>query len=512
MTWREWAAVLGAALGAFIAILDIQITNASLREIQGSLGLDMSEGGWISTSYLIAEIIVIPLTGFLSEVFGIRYYVIGNCSLFILASILCGLSWNLTSMISFRVFQGFTGGTLIPMAFQIMLLFMPKDKKPIGMAIFGLTATLAPTLGPSLGGWLTDNYGWRFNFFINIAPGLILIWAIRYGVPKEILDLKRLKRMDFAGALTLALGLGALTYVLEDGAKSQWFEDEVIRVGTLLAICSLSAFLAIQLLKKEPLLNLKILLNRNFAISTLITMLTSGALYGGIYSLSIYLGQLQGYTASGIGKVMMWVGIPQIFIMPLLPFLMKKVDLRVLAAFGMVLFAVSNVLNSSLDINYSGDQFKFALFLRALGQPLFLIPLTQIGMSMISAEDSGSASAIFNMTRNLGGSVGIALAGTCIVSRQSLHLNHFMEFLSTSSTKVTSALQMLELGFRQKGLDLFAAQRGAQRVLIGIAQRDSFIMAFGDIFTLLAVGSLISTVLIFGLKKVAESPHMDMME
>ena len=415
MTWREWMAVLGAALGAFMAILDIQITNASLREIQGSLGLDMSEGGWISTAYLIAEIIVIPLTGFLSEVFGMRRYIIVNCGLFIVASLLCGLSWNLHSMIVFRVFQGLVGGTLIPMAFQVMLLFMPKDKKPLGMAIFGFTATMAPTLGPSLGGWLTDNYGWRLNFFINVLPGLLMIAAIRYGIPTEPMNLKKLKKMDLLGTLTLILGLGSLTYILEDGAKVQWFDDPTIQIMTLVSVSALSIFLAAQILKKEPLLKLKLLLNHNFAIAAFITMIAGAALYGGIYALSLYLGQLQNYSATDVGSVMMWVGIPQLFVMPLLPFLMRRVDLRVLAGIGMLLFAASNFLNAHLDMDYGGDQFKFSLLIRALGQPLFMIPLSTIGMALISHEDTGDASSIFNMLRNLGGSIGIAIAGTFVI-------------------------------------------------------------------------------------------------
>lgn len=507
MTWREWAAVLGAALGAFMAILDIQITNASLREIQGSIGLDLSEGGWISTAYLIAEIVVIPMTGFLSEIFGIRLYLIWNAALFIVASILCGLAWNLPSIIAFRVFQGFVGGTLIPMSFQIMLLFMPKDKKPIGMALFGLTATLAPTLGPSLGGFLTDHYGWRLNFFINIVPGILLILAVRYGIPREKLDLERLKKMDVLGVISLVFGLGSLTYVLEEGAKVQWFEDREIQVGTLVALGALSVFLVDQLLRKDPLLKLKLLANRNFAIATLITSLSAVALYGGIYSLSIYLGQLHGYTATEIGSVMMWVGIPQLLIMPMMPALMKRVDLRILAGLGMLLFSLSNYLNSHLDFGYSGEQFRFSLFIRAIGQPLFLIPLSTIGVALVSPEESGDASSLFNMARNLGGSVGIALAGTFLVSRQAMHFDHMIERVLASDTRTGQALKMMELGLRQKGLDPVAAQMGSNKILVGLAQRDSFVQAFGDIFTILGFGTLLCVVLIFLLKGVENAGH-----
>ena len=191
------------------------------------------------------------MTGFLSEVFGIRRYIIYNTVLFILASILCGFAWNLNSMVAFRIFQGFVGGTLIPMAFQVMLLFMPQEKKAVGMAIFGITATLAPTLGPSLGGWLTDSYGWRTNFFINIIPGMIMVVLVRVGIPYGRVNLEKLKKIDLSGMISMAVGLGCLTYVLEEGARVQWFEDTSVKICTLVSIMSLAIFLSIQILKKE---------------------------------------------------------------------------------------------------------------------------------------------------------------------------------------------------------------------------------------------------------------------
>jgi DHA2 family multidrug resistance protein len=502
MTWREWAAVLGAALGAFIAILDIQITNASLREIQGALGLDMIEGGWISTSYLIAEICIIPLTSYFSEVFGLRRYILVNTALFILASVLCGCAWNLTSMIGFRVLQGIFGGTLIPMAFQVMLIFMPQDKRPLGMAIFGLTATLAPTLGPSLGGWLTDTYGWRTIFFINVLPGILMIATIRTGLPTESMILSKLKKIDFGGIITLILGLGCLTYILEDGARLQWFEDRDIQVAFLISLISLSLFVAIQILREHPLLNLRILLDRNFGLTSLITMMAGAAIYGGIYALSMYLSAIQNYTATDIGSIMMWVGIPQLFVMPLLPFLMRRMDLRLLAFIGLVLFAASNYLNSFLDYNYAGEQFRISLIIRAIGQPLFLIPLSTIGIAYVSPKESGNAAAVFNMLRNLGGSIGIALAGTFMISRQTYHYYRYMEHYGTSNPRFNFGLSLMEMKYRQSGVDILQAKSEALKTLVSIAVRDSYIQSFSDIFAFLSLGLALCLILVFFMKKV----------
>ncbi|MGZ3686867.1 MAG: DHA2 family efflux MFS transporter permease subunit [Bdellovibrionota bacterium] len=487
MTPQDWAAVVGMALGAFMAILDIQITNASLREIQGALGLDFAEGGWISTAYLIAEIIVIPLTGFLSKVFGMRRYVLVNCVIFVIASLLCGISWNLSSMIAFRVLQGLSGGILIPMSFQAMLLFMPPQRKAIGLAIFGMTATLAPTLGPSLGGWLTENISWRANFMINLVPGAIMILLISYGMPLAATNFEKLKKMDVLGTLTMALGMGTLTYILEEGSKVQWFEDELIQICTLICIGSMASFMAIQLLRKDPLLNLRLFLDRNFGLSALITMLSAIALYGGIYALSLYLGQIQNYGALQIGQVMMWVGIPQLFVMPMVPWLMKKVDPRILVVAGMGLFAYSNLINSQLNMDFAGEQFRFSLIIRAIGQPLFVIPLSALAMGMIHPGEAGNASSIYNVMRNLGGSIGIAMAGTFLVGRQALHAGQVMAKLGQYDSLTNDRLSMIQTGLMIAGQDSQSARAGATKLLVGIAQREAIIQSFGDVFWVISV-------------------------
>lgn len=342
MTLAEWFAVIGAAIGAFMAILDIQVTNASLREISGALGLDISESGWISTAYLIAEIIVIPLTAFFSDRYGIRRYLLFNAFGFVVASILCGFSNNLTALVICRILQGFTGGTLIPLSFQLILLLMPEKQKPLGMTIFGVTVTLAPTLGPTLGGWLTDVWGWRSIFFINIFPGLLMILLVNKGLTK-VKEVDHVhKKLDPYSLITLIPGLGGLMFFLEEGPKNEWFDSMEIRVAFLMAIIFIPLFVVRQLTAEKPLLNLELFRNRNFAIGTVITTLAGCALFSGIYALSLYLSQIQDYSAPQIGAVLMWVGLPQLLVMPLVPFLIRFIDLRFLAIVGLLTFAYSN--------------------------------------------------------------------------------------------------------------------------------------------------------------------------
>jgi DHA2 family multidrug resistance protein len=502
---RKWLAVIGASLGAFIAILDIQVTNASLREISGSLGLDMSESGWISTAYLIAETIMIPLTGYLSEVFGVRRFITWNCVLFVIASMLCGLSWNLPSLICFRAFQGFVGGALVPMAFQILLVFIPRNMRHISMVIFGLTATLAPTIGPSLGGWITDAFGWRYIFFFNVLPGILMISFIMAGIRPNKINWGLLKNIDILGILSLSIGLGTLTYVLEEGAHEGWFEDRIIQICTLVALVSLTTFLISQLLKKHPILNLYALTERNFLLTSLITMITGAALYGGIFSLSLYLGQIHSYTPSQIGQTVMWIGIPQLFVMPLVPLLMKRINLKFLAAIGLLMFAYSNYINAFMDFNYAGDQVRWSLFIRALGQPLFLIPISTIGMSLVGEHSAGNASAIFNMMRNLGGSMGVSLAGTFLISKQQMHQSSIVESIDSGSSLVQEYVQKIEMAFRSMGYDVVQAKLAAAKTFLTVAIRDSFIESFNDVFFILAIGLFISVILIIILKPVSSS-------
>ncbi len=499
---RKWLAVIGASLGAFIAILDIQVTNASLREISGSLGLDMGETGWISTAYLIAETVMIPLTGYLSEVFGVRRFIMWNCFLFMIASVLCGFSWNLSSLIAFRALQGLVGGALVPMAFQILLVFIPRHMRHVGMVIFGLTATLAPTIGPSLGGWITDEFGWRYIFFFNIVPGALMIFLIGKGLRANRVNWKLLREFDVLGVLSLTLGLGTLTYILEEGARRNWFEDRTIQICTLAFMLCFSAFLISLLLKEKPLLNLNVLKERNFLLTSLITMISGAALYGGIFSISMYLGQIQNYSATQIGKTVMWLGIPQLVIMPLTPWLMRRVNFKILATIGIAFFALSNFLNAFMDVNYSGDQLCFSLFIRAVGQPLFLIPISTVGMLLVSDRDAGNASSIFNMMRNLGGSLGVSLAGTFLVSKQKIHQSAIFEAMDSGSSLIQEGLYKMEVGFRAMGMDLLSAKEAALRALSAVTLRDSFIQSFNDVFFVLGCALVISIALILALKPV----------
>src|ERR1700716_2188976 len=287
-----WIAVIAAMIGSFMEVLNIQITNASLLNIEGGIGTGVDNGSWISTSYLIGEIVVIPLTDFLSRVFSFRRYMLASAALFAAFSVACAFTHDLPSMIAMRGLQGFAGGVLIPMAFTLVLTKLPKTQQPVGLALFALSVTFAPAIGPTIGGYLTENYGWQTIFFVNVVPTAVMVSALYLTLEKTPMQLKLLKEGDWAGIATMAIGLSALQTVLEEGNKDDWFASPFILQLAIVAAVFLHAFLAIELPVQKPLLRLRLLIRRNFGIGVAVNMLVGFALFGTVYILPQFLGQV----------------------------------------------------------------------------------------------------------------------------------------------------------------------------------------------------------------------------
>lgn len=484
---KSWLAVIGSALGAFMAVLDIQITSSSLRDIQGTLGASVEEGSWISSSYLIAEIVTIPLTGWLSQVFGARLYVIVNTILFIIFSLLCGTAQDLPSMIIFRAAQGFTGGTLIPMSFSIILSMLPPSKRPVGLALFSVTAVFAPSIGPAVGGFLTENFGWQSAFYLNLIPGAIMLALLAYSLPKVPMRFDLLKKNDIPGIISMAIGLSCLTYTLEEGQRKDWLGSEIIQTTAVLAIVFMLFFVIRELTAKYPLVNLKLLARRNFGIGSFANTALGVALYGAVYLLPLYLGTIQGYNAWQIGQVMIWSGLPQLAIIPFVPKIMSKVDPRLMLCLGLVLFGVSCLMNSFMDHNYANDQFILSCVIRAFGQPLIMIPLSMLTTAGIEKEQTGSASAMFNMMRNLGGSVGIAIASTLLIQREQFHSFRLTEQLSSTNLGLQQWLTATAQNLQLKGVALDNANAQSLQLLSQKVRTEAYVLAFNDVFLVFAI-------------------------
>ena len=500
--FRSWIAVIGSALGAFMAVLDIQIVNASLPDIQGAIGAGFDDGGWISTSYLVAEIIVIPLSGWLARAFSLRTYLLVNSILFLVFSILCGLAQNLGQMIVLRGLQGFTGGVLIPMAFTIIITMLPKSKQPIGMALFAISATFAPSIGPTIGGFLTQTYSWQYIFYVNALPGALMVGMLWYALDRTPKQLHLLRQGDWPGIATMALGLGSLQTVLEEGNKDDWFGSPFITRLSVIAAVSLTLFLWVELTVKKPLLNLRLVLRRNFGFGMSANFLLGVALYGSVYVLPQYLSRIQGYNSEQIGMVLAWTGLPQLILIPLVTKMMKKIDPRIMIGVGFALFAGSNFLNIFLSPDNSGPQLLIPNIVRAVGQALCFAPLSAVATAGIEPENAGSASALFNMMRNLGGAIGIASLQTFLTKREQFHSNVMNEPVSLLDPATRARIDGLTGYFLSHGLaDPATAAHKAVVAIGGTIRRQAFIMAFSDTFFLLGVALVLALAASLWLKR-----------
>ena len=497
----EWLSVSAGIIGAFMAVLNIQITNSSLLNIEGGIGTGVDNGAWISTAYLIGEIIVIPLTDYLSQVFSFRRYLLVNSALFLTFSVACAFAQNLPEMIAFRALQGFSGGVLIPMAFTLILTKLPRPQQPIGMALFALTATFAPAIGPTIGGYLTENYGWQYIFYINLVPGGAMIAIAFATLERQPMRLSLLKDADWLGILTMTLGLGALQTVLEEGNKDDWFGSPfIVKLATIAAIC-LSAFVVIELIGKKPAVNLRLLANRNFGFGTLANMMLGFGLYGSVFLLPQYLGQVQGFNAEQIGVVMAWTGLPQLPLIPLVPLLMKKLDLRIILIVGLGLFSYSCLMNGYMSSDYSGDQMWAPNVVRAIGQAMVMTPLTSLAMMGIAKEEAGAASGLFNMLRNLGGAFGTALLQTIVTKREQFHSNVIGSAVNMFRQPVRDRIDQLTQSFVAHGADLAEAQHQAAIAIGRIVRKQALIMGFADAFIILGIVLAVAAAFVLLTKK-----------
>ena len=497
---RHWIALIGGLIGAFMAILDIQITNSSLKDIQGALSATLDESSWISTSYLVAEMIAIPLSGWLSMALGKRRYLTWTTVIFTLSSLLCSISWNMTSMITFRALQGFSGGALIPLAFSLVVQLLPVHKRAIGMAMFGVTATFAPSIGPTLGGWLTENLSWHYIFYINIPPAILLITMVRYGLDDEPLNIQSLLKADWVGIVTMALGLGCLEVVLEDGNREEWFNSDFIVTLATISAVSLVYFVINELQHKKPLVNLRLLKNGQFAMSCLAYLILGMALLGSIYVLPLYLTQIQHYNAMEIGEVLMWMGFPQLLIFPLVPKLTNIIKPKYLVTFGFVMFGLSCYVNTHMSIDFGGQQLIFSMLLRAIGSPFIMVPLSLVAMQGISKADTPDASTLTNVMRNLGGAFSIAIIATMLDNKTREHLAHIKESVPSVSSNAWQQLLQQSSYFVQAGSDANTAMVQAQASLVATMQRDAAIMAYNDAFLMMSAFLAMAAVIMLSSK------------
>ncbi|PYD48605.1 MDR family MFS transporter [Novacetimonas pomaceti] len=502
--FKTWVAVCGACLGAFLAILNIQIVSSSLADIQGAIGAGIDDGGWITTSYLVAEIIVIPISGWLARVFSLRYYLLTNIALFLIFTVGCAFTSNLGEMIVVRALQGFSGGVLIPLAFSIIMTRLPPSKHPTGLAIYSVSAVFAPAIGPVIGGYCNENFGWQAVFMVNVLPGLLMFGLLWFSLDSDPPQLKLLRQGDWSGILFMAVGLGCLETFLEEGEKDDWFGSTFIARLAIISTVSLLAFLVLQLVKKNHLLEIRLLLRRNFSLATIANFVFGFSMFGWIFVVPLYLARLQGYNAQQIGGVLIWIGLPQLAILPFIPKLMKYVDSRRIVGVGFTLFIGGSLLALNFSDDFSGPQFIWSSVVRALGQSLVMAPLSAIAIAGIEREYAPSASALFNMIRNLGGAIGIAALQTFLTIREQYHSDIITSQVSLLNSETRRRLAILQDRFMAHGVTDTALAHHEAVVAIGrIVRRQASMLAYSDTIIFQSVLLGIGLLSVLGLKKAA---------
>ncbi|ARB31082.1 multidrug efflux MFS transporter [Pseudomonas tolaasii] len=478
---RTWVAVVGAALGAFLAILNIQIVSSSLSDIQGAIGAGSDEGGWITTAYLVAEIIVIPMSGWLARVFSTRTYLLTNTVLFLILTVACAFTKNLGQMIVVRAMQGFAGGVLIPLAFSIIMTRLPPSKHAIGLSIYSVSAIFAPSIGPVIGGYFNQTFGWQAIFYVNLLPGSIMLGLLWFALDAEPRQLHLLRKGDWWGILSIAIGLGCLETVLEEGEKDDWFGSPFIVRLSVIAAVALSVFVCVQLRRQQPLLQLRLLARRNFGLGTLANFFFGLSMYTWVYILPLYLARIHGYNSEQVGYVLIWIGIPQLLMLPLVPALMRRFDPRKLVAVGYLILIGGSLLATNLSMSFAGPQFIASSLIRALGQVLVMTPLSAIAVAGIEREHAGSAAALFNMTRNLGGAIGIAVLQTFMSNSGKYHSDVITPQVSLLNDATRQRLDPLTQWFLSRGVSDPEFARHQAIVDVGrLIRREASILAFSD--------------------------------
>jgi DHA2 family multidrug resistance protein len=494
------------AVGMFMALLDIQIVASSLVEIQGGLAATSAEISGIQTYYLIAEVIMIPLSGWFARTLSTRWLFTLSAGGFTAASIACALAWNIQSMILFRAAQGFLGGAMIPTAFATGFVMFPGEKQARVTAILGLVATLAPTLGPTVGGYITDHLSWRWLFFVNVAPGLLIMAVVPRMLHVDLPNLGLLRQLDYLGLVTLAVFLGGLEYVLDEGPRNAWFSDRFLLVLICASMVCSVIFVWSSLVTKSPMVDLRTFANRNFALGCTLSFIIGVGLYGSICMGPLYFQLIRGYDALQVGMTVFVAGVFQILATPCTVLLSKKVDLRLLLAFGFTLFAASQVMMMHISSQWGFWEFFLPQALRGFAAMFCIVPATNLSLGGLAPQQLGGASGLYNLMRNLGGAIGLSFLNTQLFyDRLAFHYDALTANLNRGSRDIAAAIDGMAEHLSPYIVDAGRARLAGGHVLSGLVQREALTLSFADVFLLIAAAFILGLLAVPWIRKVDAS-------
>jgi len=481
---RHVAAFIIMIFGMFMAILDIQIVSSSLSEIQAGISASADEISWVQTSYLIAEVVMIPLSGTLTRIFSTRYLFVMSAAGFTLMSLMCAMSTSINEMMVWRALQGFVGGAMIPTVFATTFAIFPPDKRVVITPVIGLIATLAPTIGPTIGGYLTDLFSWQWLFLVNIIPGIVVTIGAYLLIDFDKPDFKLFRNFDWTGLTVLAIFLGSLEYILEEGAADDWLQSTVI--FRLIIICAISGttFFWRMFTMPNPLVDFSAFKNRNFTAGCIFSFTMGIGLYGLTYLYPVYLARIHQYSALMIGETMFVTGIAMFLTAPIAGRLSTKVDPRIMIGGGFVGFAIGTWIASSITVQWGFYELLIPQILRGVSLMMCMVTVTNVSLGTLPPMQLRGASGLFNLTRNLGGAVGLALINTVMNQRIDLHLARLHEQVAWGHPTAEKTLQNMTGAFSTLG---DAAPMVALKKLSGLVRQQATDMAIADIFFLLTI-------------------------
>ncbi len=486
---NKWVITASVMIPTLIQILDTSVANVSLNHIQGSLSAGQEEVTWVLTSYLVANAVIIPMSGWMARVLGRKRYLLLSLGVFTLSSVLCGMATSLAELIFFRVVQGAGGGGLQPMSQAILMETFPPRERGMAMAIYGFGVVLGPILGPLLGGYLTDNYSWRWIFYINLPVGIVAVLMIVSFVfdPPYQQRWNRGEKVDYLGLALLTVGLGCLQIVLDKGQLEDWFSSDYILTLATVSGLSLTGLVFWELKHPNPILDLRIFRDRSFATGNLVMFMGFFAFFGSIVLLPMYLQSLMGYTAFLAGVVLGPGGAVVFLIMPLAGKLTQRVDSRYLLGVGLLFNALSVYYMSHFSLDIGFGHAVLGRVIQGLGMPFFFVTTAYLAMAYVANPQMNNASAIFNLLRNLGGSCGVAFVTTLLARRAQYHQSRLVEHLSVFDPGFHIRLEQVKAALAVKLGGLSDLTNQATGLIYGQLQRQATAMAFYDAFHLQAL-------------------------
>jgi DHA2 family multidrug resistance protein len=502
---NPWIIAIAVMFGTFMEVLDTTVVNVSLPHIAGNLSASIEEATWALTSYLVANAIILPLTGWLANYFGRKRLLMMSVSGFTIASFFCGFAVSLPMLIVFRVIQGAAGGALQPLSQAVLLESFPPEKRGKAMGVWGLGIVVAPILGPVLGGWLTDSYSWRWVFYINIPVGIVCLMMTRAFVWDPPYIKRGSARIDYWGIGLLTIGIGALQVMLDKGQQEDWFTSNWIIGLLLVAVGGLTAFVIRELSTDAPVVNLRVFKDRSFATGTLLMTVLGFVLYGSLVLLPIWLQTLLGYPSLQAGIALAPRGVGSFIAMPVVGILLAKGDPRKFLATGITIGALTLFQLSRLDLSAGYWDFFWPQFIQGMSLALMFVPLTTVAMARIPREQMGNATSIFNLLRNLGGSIGIAGVTTMLERVGQSHMVTLNSHITQYSLQAQSILEGMKHSLQSHGMPEATAAKQAYAMLAGTVGRQATMLSFVQVFRVLAAVFLLLLPLLMIMKRPPKS-------